>query len=158
MARKGPRSKPTHLKIIEGNPGKRPLHSRAPKQPSNRPIAPSWLSDDAKTEWRFIVPKLDAAGIITKLDRTTLAVFCEEVATFVEATEWVQSKGILVSGQKGEAVKNPALQIQRDSARLIATYSRMFGFSPVDRANMDGGALNQNAAAALAHILSGEPS
>jgi P27 family predicted phage terminase small subunit len=157
MARKGPRSKPTHLKIIEGNPGKRRLDPSSPKLPPDRPIAPVWLSEDARAEWRFIVPKLDAAGLVSKIDRTTLAVYCEMVATFREATNWVRERGILVAGQKGGAVKNPALQIQRDAARLISTYARMFGFSPADRVGMDGGALDGDAAAALAQILAGDP-
>ncbi len=156
MVRKGPRSKPTHLKIIEGNPGKRPLHPSGPKQPPDRPIAPQHLSDDAKTEWRYIVPKLDATGLLTKIDRTTLEVYCEMVATFREATNWVRERGILVAGQKGGAVKNPAIQVQRDAARLISTYARMFGFSPADRVGMDGGALNGDAATALAQILAGD--
>lgn len=159
MARKGPRPKPTHLKVIEGNPGKRPLPDNEPRpHKPERPIAPSWLSDDAKKEWQYIVPRLDDMGILTKIDRTNLEVYCEAVATFREATHWVRERGILVAGQrKGDAKKNPALQVQRDAARLISTYSRMFGLSPADRAAMDGagGLGSSSAAAELRDILNG---
>ena len=160
MAITGRRHKPTHLKIIEGNRGNRPLPADEVKPPVDKPSAPQWLTDEAKKEWRYIVPRLDSLGILTKIDRTTLEVYCEAVATHREATDWIAKKGILVSGRKGEAVKNPALQVQRDAARLIATYSRMFGFSPADRAGLDGGGgilATGDAALSLARVLSGNP-
>lgn len=159
MARDGRRPRPTHLKAIEGNPGKRPLNEAEPKAPPGRPIAPPNLSDDAKKEWQYIVPKLDELGLLHKLDRRNLVIYCELVATFNEATAWVKDKGVIVSGRdKGEAIKNPAVQIQRDAARLISTYSRMFGLDPADRASLEVGGLPADAAAALSAVLAGDTS
>lgn len=157
MAQKGPRRKPVELRVIEGNPSKRPLPKGTPKPPPERPYAPRWLSAEAKTEWDYIVPKLDSQGLLTKVDRATLAAYCEAVATFVDATEWVREKGLIVAGQrKGDAKKNPAVQIARDASHEIARYSRMFGFSPADRAAMEGvGGLTGGAGEALARVLSG---
>ncbi len=157
MARDGRRSKPTSLKLIEGNPGKRPLNQAEPKPPPGRPIAPPDLSDDAKKEWQYVVPKLDEMGLLHKLDRRNLVIYCELVATFNEATNWVKDKGVIVAGRnKGEAVKNPAIQVQRDAARLISTYSRMFGLDPADRASLEVGGLPADAAAALGAVLAGD--
>ncbi len=157
MARDGRRRKPTSLKLIEGNPGKRPLNDAEPKPPPGRPIQPPGLSDDAKKEWEYLVPKLDAMGILTKVDRRNLVILCEQVHVFNEATAWIQDKGIIVAGRdKGQAVRNPAVQIQRDAARLISTYSRMFGLDPADRAGLEVGGLPADAAAALAAVLAGD--
>ena len=157
MAREGRRPRPTKLKLIEGNPGKRPLNEAEPKAPPGRPIAPPDLSDDAMKEWKYIVPKLDAMGILTKADRRNLVILCEQVSVFNEATAWIQDKGIIVAGRnKGEAVKNPAVQIQRDAARLISTFSRMFGLDPADRASLEVGGLPADAAAALGAVLAGD--
>ena len=134
--RTGRPPKPHHLKVIEGNPGKRSL-AEPVKAPPSKPACPSWLSKYAKTEWRRIVPVLDSLGVLTQVDRSTLAAYCEAVSTFKAATETIEEFGVLVEGRrKGEAVKNPALQIQRDAARLIATYSSMFGLSPSDRVRL----------------------
>lgn len=132
MARMGRPPKPVELKVIEGRMSSDDVARLGPKAPPSKPHCPSWLSTYAKTEWRRITPHLDRMGLLTQLDRHTLACYCQAVATFREATEAAQ-KGILVKGQKGEAVKNPALQIQRDAARSIATYSSLFGLSPADR-------------------------
>lgn len=157
MGRDGRRPRPTHLKALEGNPGKRPLNLAEPKTPPGRPIAPPDLSDDAKKEWQYIVPKLDEMGVLHKADRRNLVIYCELVATFNEATNWVKDKGVIVSGRnKGEAVKNPAVQIQRDAARLISTYSRMFGLDPADRASLEVGGLPADAARALGAVLAGD--
>ena len=46
----GRKPKPTRLKIIQGNPGKRPLNKNEP-QPERRLMrAPSHLSEEAKKE------------------------------------------------------------------------------------------------------------
>lgn len=145
MSRGGRPPKPVELKVIEGNPGKRRLVA-PPKAPPSRPRCPSWLSDYAKTEWRRVVPVLDGLGLLTTIDRSTLAAYCESVATFKAATAIVADKGVLVQGRKGEAVKNPALQVQRDAARNIAQFSSMFGLSPSDRVRLTG---NVNAADTL---------
>lgn len=157
MGRDGRRPRPTHLKALEGNPGKRPLNQAEPKAPPGRPVAPPKMTEDAQKEWQYIVPKLDGMGILTKADRRNLVILCEQVAVFNEATAWIQEKGVIVAGRnKGEAVKNPAVQIQRDAARLIATYSRMFGLSPADRAGLELGGLPADAASALAAVLAGD--
>lgn len=131
--RKGRPPKPTHLKVIEGNPGKRRL-APSVKAPPQKPRAPEWLTPYAKTTWRRLVPLLDDLGVLSAVDRDTIAGYCEAVSTFKSATEAIAKTGVLVQGRrKGEAIKNPALQIQRDASRLIATYSAMFGLSPSDR-------------------------
>lgn len=134
--RTGRPPKPTHLKLIEGNPGKRAI-VEPPKPPPGRPTCPGWLSADAKAEWRRVVPVLDRLGVLSTVDRATLAAYAEAVSVFKAATEKVRA-GILVKGQKGEAVKNPALQVQRDAAKNIALFSAMFGLSPSDRVRLTG--------------------
>lgn len=138
MTRRGGRPpKPVELKLIEGNPGKRPV-KLPPKAPPEKPRCPAWLSDYAKLEWKRVVPVLDRLGLLTSVDRATLSAYCEAVATFKAAVEAVKREGILVSRRGGELVKNPALQVERDASRLIAAYSGMFGLSPSDRVRLLG--------------------
>lgn len=135
--RTGRPPKPHHLKVIEGNPGKRRL-TEPVKPPPSRPRCPGWLSPYAKTAWRRLVPILDAMGVLTSADTETMAGLCEAVSRFRKATETIAKSDVLVKGQKGEAVKNPAIQIQRDATRDIATFSAMFGLSPSDRVRLLG--------------------
>ena len=47
MAQRGRKPKPTAVKVLEGNPGKRSLNTAEPKK---APRCPSWLEDEAKKE------------------------------------------------------------------------------------------------------------
>jgi len=52
MATRGRKPKPTALKVLEGNPGKRPLNLNEPKPEKKASKCPSWLEPEAKKEWR----------------------------------------------------------------------------------------------------------
>ena len=48
MATRGRKPKPTALKVLEGNPGKRPLNDREPVPPRAALKCPAWLLPEAK--------------------------------------------------------------------------------------------------------------
>lgn len=69
----GRRPKPTHIKLIEGNPGKRALNEREPKPPRWKASAPpEHLSDKAKSAWESVVAILDNLGVLTTADAVAL--------------------------------------------------------------------------------------
>ena len=47
---------PTHLKLLKGNPGRRPLNEAEPKPPRSRPDAPAHMSDKARETWAYVSP------------------------------------------------------------------------------------------------------
>ena len=48
----GPKPKPTKLKLLEGNPGRRPINDKEPKPKERLPQCPTHLSEEAKREWQ----------------------------------------------------------------------------------------------------------
>ena len=55
MAARGRKPKPTALKVLEGNPGKRPLNDHEPIPPKGELKCPSWLLPEPKrngSAWR----------------------------------------------------------------------------------------------------------
>ena len=48
---RGRKPKPTHLKLIEGNPGKRPIRTGPERPVTTMPEPPDHLNADARTEW-----------------------------------------------------------------------------------------------------------
>lgn len=137
MARTGRTPKPRHLKVLEGNPGGRRLVDPV-KPPPSKPRCPSYLQPYAKTVWRRLVDILDGYGILTTADRESMAAYCEAVADYRKATEDLAKTGLLVQGQKGNAVTNPLWRIKRDAARQIAEWSARFGLTPADRVRLTG--------------------
>ena len=135
----GPPPKPTRLRVLEGNPSKRPLHTNEPMPRQGAPDKPDDLSPVASEEWDRIVPELDRLGILSPLDRTMLVVYCEAVAIHDAAMALVDETGILSrrgDRMKGAPVKNPALQIARDFAHTARQSGAAFGLTPGDRARM----------------------
>ena len=70
MATKGRKPKPTAMKLLEGNPGKRPLNVHEPIPPKGTVKCPAWLLPEAKKEWKRLAPALEAMGVLTMADQT----------------------------------------------------------------------------------------
>ena len=64
MAQRGRKPKPTALKVLEGNPGGRPLNLNEPKPVKKAPRCPSWLEDEAKKEWKRMGKVLEQLGLL----------------------------------------------------------------------------------------------
>jgi P27 family predicted phage terminase small subunit len=139
--RSGPKPKPTHLKVLVGNPGKRRLPSDEPKPAPSRPRAPDGMSERAARVWRYIVPRLDELGLLTQVDRYMLRALCDAVAKYEAATEALDASGLLVKGRRsGEPVRNPLASIQHQAFGELVQVAAMFGLDPADRVRLAGAA------------------
>ncbi len=82
---RGPLPKPTALKVLEGNPGKRALNLSDGVNPRIEiPSAPKHLGQEARKEWKRIAPLLEELGLISGLDRAALALYCQAVGRLSE--------------------------------------------------------------------------
>ena len=93
MGRRGPPPKPTRLKVISGNPGKRPLNKREPQPRKEAPRCPNWLTPDAKRVWKDLVPRLKRMGVLTEVDGGALAAYCQTFARWRETEEFLAKHG-----------------------------------------------------------------
>ena len=82
---RGRRPKPTHLKVMRGNPGKRALNPHEPKPRPAMPTCPAHLCPSAKAEWKRLARELHALSILSNLDRAALAGYCQAYGRWVEA-------------------------------------------------------------------------
>jgi P27 family predicted phage terminase small subunit len=146
----GRKPKPTALKEISGNPGKRKLNSNEPKF-SCDVTCPAWLTHPAKKEWKRVVKELDALGLIQSVDRAALAAYCLSYARWQAAEETVTREGQTVKepildkhgkllGHKTK--RHPATNIAKDERTSMLKAASLFGFDPSSRSrlSMPGGA------------------
>lgn len=77
MAGRGRPPKPTGIKGLEGNPGKRPLNKNGPKPKKIAPKCPAWLLPDAKKEWRRLSKELETIRLLTGVDMDAFAGYCQ---------------------------------------------------------------------------------
>lgn len=134
--------KPTHLKILEGNPGKRPLNLDEPKPRPVTPTCPSWLTGEAKREWKRLVPELEALGLLTIVDRGALAVCCQSYGRMVEAEKFLQraaKTGFMFKTPSGYLQQLPQVSIAQKYAQQYRSFLGLFGLSPADRTRLSTG-------------------
>jgi P27 family predicted phage terminase small subunit len=132
----GRRPKPTALKALEGNPGKRPLNRSEPK-PSGIPKCPSHLDKEAKREWRRISAELIALGLLTSVDRAALAAYCAAYSRWVAAETNVQKHGTVIKSPKsGYPIQNPYLGVANRALDQIRQFAIEFGLTPASRSRL----------------------
>lgn len=131
---------PTHLKVIAGNPGRRPLEDVRALPPASRPECPAHLGVGARAEWDRIVPELETAGLLQRTDRAQLAAYCIVFARWVETelkiAEMQQSgvmNGLLVKSPNGYPQISPLLVISNKCMDQIRGFGQEFGLSPAAR-------------------------
>lgn len=73
----GRRPKPTKLKLLHGNPGKRKVSKTEPQPELGIPKPPKWLQGESLDEWNRITPELENTGVMALIDESMLAMYCQ---------------------------------------------------------------------------------
>ena len=133
---RGRKPKPTALKLIEGNPGKRPINVHEPKPPAARPTSPSHLSPTAKAEWKRLAGVLHRIGLLTQADRTALAANCQAYGKWVEAERKLAETPPLLKMPSGYIPVSPWVTISNKQAELMARYMAELGLTPSARSRL----------------------
>lgn len=130
---RGRKMKPTALKELAGNPGKRALNNQEPKPKSQIPICPPHLKGVARTEWTRITKELHALGVLSLLDRAALVAFCTAWSDYVHACKMVEEEGAVITSEKGGLYQNPWVGIKNSSMDRVVRISSEFGMTPSSR-------------------------
>jgi len=140
--------KPTHLKAIEGNPGKRPLPKDEFKpEPGCKP--PRGMSSAEKSIWKYYAKQLDVAGLLAGMDRDNLANICRAIARVNEISKilnhpdtqlMISYTEMAPNGTEKPVVKlNPLLPEQRQLMAQIRQMAPEFGMTPRGRVGLSVG-------------------
>ena len=104
---RGRKPKPVALKLLEGNPGKRPINGREPRPPASQPTCPAHLSPTAKAEWKRLAGMLNQVGMLTQADRAALAAYCQAYGRWVEAERKLAETPALLRTPAGYVQPSP---------------------------------------------------
>ena len=132
-------SKPTALKLIEGNPGKRPLPKNEPKPDTSLIPCPDYLKKDkvAFAEWKRIIPELYKLGLLTKVDKTALELYCSQYSIYRQALRVINDEGLITTNIRQGDKANPAAAIAREAAKVIKAIAVEFGLTPSSRCRIN---------------------
>ena len=138
MGARGPRAKPTNLKILQGNPGRRPLNDSEPQYglSADNLKPPPYLSTYAKKEWKRIVPLLQKNKLLTDADITMLAAYCQAYGRFVEAEKLIRANGYTTLTDKGNVIQRPEVGIANKAMEEMLKFGREFGLTPSSRTQL----------------------
>lgn len=136
MGKRGPRSRPTALKLLHGERHQDRINADEPKPlPSEMP-EPEDASPEVLAVWRRVVRELEAMSLAYACDQDSLRCYCEAVVSHRRASAVLKASGVLVKGLHGTLVRNPALQIQRDAATTVRAFAQEFGLTPSARSSI----------------------
>jgi P27 family predicted phage terminase small subunit len=133
---RGRRPKPTRIKALTGNPGKRPLNPYEPRPLPALPDCPPELSAVARAEWMRLTAELAKLNLVTLLDRGALATYCGAYALWAESMEQIQKYGTMVKSPTGYPIQSPYLAIANRQAEIMLRVASEFGFTPASRSRI----------------------
>ena len=136
MAKTGRKPKPTALKRLEGNPGKRPLNEMEPVPPTVPLQCPKHLLPEAKKEWKRLAPILMSMGLLTAADAVPFEGYCTAYARWLEAQEEITRHGSIYKDNEGRIRPNPYIAIANQQMREIKSFAAEFGLTPSNRSAM----------------------
>ncbi len=133
----GRRPKPTALKELAGNPGKRSI-SRSEPKPTGIPTCPRHLDKEAKAEWKRISSELITLVLLTSVDRAALAAYCAAWSRWVTAESQIQKFGLVIKSPKsGFPMQNPFVGVANTSLDQMRKFAIEFGLTPASRSRLN---------------------
>jgi P27 family predicted phage terminase small subunit len=149
------RTVPTPLRILRGNPNKRPLPTGEPQPAKIMPDMPTDLDPIAKKEWKRASPALLKLGLLTEVDGVAFAAYCMAYAAVIRINKAMRACGYKVLAEKHsflekkssegrsdemmavEVKANPLIVQQRHALQTLRFWSLEFGLTPSSRGRMN---------------------
>ena len=135
--KQGRKPKPTHLKLLAGNPGKRKLNASEPKPRASIPRCPAHLSPEAKAEWKRMARRLHSLGLLTELDGAALAIYCQAYGRWVAAEQKLTEFGPVIKSPGGMPMQSPFLAIANKAMEQVRSLMTEFGMTPSSRSRIN---------------------
>jgi P27 family predicted phage terminase small subunit len=134
--------KPTSLKLVTGNPGKRAINKQEPDPTYLQDLTPpEWLGAGARQVWEEMAPAAARNKLLTEVDVEAFAMGCTAIAQYRHATTKVGEASVktkVVINDEGRPVEagehlNPWAMVQSMTFKQAMAVFDRFGMSPQAR-------------------------
>jgi len=134
----GRKPKPTHLKLLAGHPGHRPLPKNEPQPDAavETMAPPDWLSGEGRAVWAVEFPKLVRNSMITDIDLNAFARYCHACGRFQVAESYVKKQGEVLISPSGFPIQNPYLAVSNRAQEQMHKAETEFGMTPSSRSRV----------------------
>jgi P27 family predicted phage terminase small subunit len=127
------------LKLLEGNPGHRPVPPDPRPERITLPRCPRHVYGDGRREWNRIAKAMHEAGLLTQLDRAALAAYCAAYGRWVQAEDALRAVPVLlIQSKSGGLYQNPYLSTVQSTFRDMLRAIGELGLSPTSRPRAAG--------------------
>ena len=132
----GRKPQPTAIKMIKGNPGKRPIVKDSIAPNPSIPKPPTFLDKEAKNEWSRISESLFNLQILSEIDRSALAAYCQTYCRWAKAERKIKKDGMVSVTTNGNVIQSPYVSIANTALTLMHKYLVEFGMTPSSRSKV----------------------
>jgi len=95
---------------------------------------PVYLDEIARGEWNRLAPELRARGLLTDVDVSQFAVYCDAYSRWRTATAVLREQGLTMDvGQNGYTQRRPEMMIAENAVKTMSSMAGKFGMTPGDR-------------------------
>ena len=139
----GRKPKPTHLKLMQGTdrPDRILENEASPAIPTELPEPPDFLDEAGQKEWYRTGEELLTSGILSRIDLTALAAYCEQYSAWIEATRMVRKHGTVIKMKTSDYLMlSPYLSVQKQAFTGMTRMLSEFGMTPSSRTRVRGDA------------------
>ena len=133
---RGRKKTPVRLRMLRGNPGKRPPGDLSAELPGHYPSCPRELKGHARREWKRLHRVLGKLRLITPADRSALMGYCLAFGRMVDAEKEVAERGMIVTTKAGNIIQNPYLSVANKAMEQMRRFIADLGLSPTSRAGL----------------------
>lgn len=132
----GPPRKPTKLRLLQGNPGKRALPQDEPMPEEGAPPTPKTLRGAALAKWKELVADTMAIRVLTKVDGHMLEVTAAAYDEWLSLNRTLSKSGVTYKARTTNGTRvypRPEVAMRADAWRRYCTGLAHFGLSPSSR-------------------------
>src|SRR5690606_11687288 len=134
---KGRKPKPTHLRVVEGNPGRRPLNRKEPVPRGDLSDPPEWMSDSQRAGWNYAIEHAPK-GLLKKHDASVLTVWVVAEDLHRQATRALAKCRLSTKQPRaGEPMQRPYRPIINRRAQMMMKAAAELGFTPSSRSRVE---------------------
>ena len=126
---------PTKLKMIKGTARDSRIKDEPEPEPSI-PSPPDFLDQVACVEWGRVSTQLFKLGLLSELDRTSLAVYCRYYSLWKRAEEESKKTDEILMTKQGNVIQNPWRGIANTAVQIMEKAAMRFGMNPESRARV----------------------
>ena len=118
------------------------------------PEAPEYFDKRQREKWLSTCKKIQDMNILTDPDVDLIEVYVVYWFLWLDSAGEVRKKGVTFSDE-GRIIKNPAVAIMNDAAKVISQLAALFGFSPRARMGIKAEKKTDSQKASILNLIKG---